>query len=332
MCSTRAATGVIYDLSGISGLDFAEDSRAFAVTDLDGDGNLDLLLKSRLGPQVRAFRNDWGVGRQAIAIELRGTRSNRDAIGARVEVWHAGKRIVKFLNAGSGYLSQHTKRLHFGLGDATMTGKVIVGWPSGLQQEFNALEAGFCYRIVEGSEELRRTPFAKRAPEADRPGPTGENAPRAVPVWLLEPAPLPESRKGPGFLCLFSGDPPPAASGFPFELLDLTRRPDLRGLYSLFRMYLLDYRSDLTLPLVLLLDGRGMARKLYPAIATADVLRADLSRLSGENGGRPGLPFPGTYFTSPGAQLLSSGRRILLGGLSGAGADLSRRSRSPPPG
>ena len=106
--------GRYYDFSGVSGLDCAEDSRAFAVTDIDGDGNLDLLLKSRLGPQVRVFQNQCGVGRKSLAIRLRGVKSNRDAIGARVEV--DGK--VKFVQAGSGYLSQHSKQLHFGLGDA----------------------------------------------------------------------------------------------------------------------------------------------------------------------------------------------------------------------
>ena len=54
--------GRYFDASGISGLDCALDSRAFAVTDLDGDGNLDLLLKSRLAPQVQAFQNDARAG------------------------------------------------------------------------------------------------------------------------------------------------------------------------------------------------------------------------------------------------------------------------------
>ena len=54
--------GRYYDFSGVSGIDFADDSRAFAVTDFDGDGNLDVFLKSRLGPQVRALRNEWGTG------------------------------------------------------------------------------------------------------------------------------------------------------------------------------------------------------------------------------------------------------------------------------
>ena len=57
--------------------------------DVDGDGNLDLIIKSRLGPQVRVLRNQWGVNRRAIVLDLRGTRSNRDAIGAVVKVRHA---------------------------------------------------------------------------------------------------------------------------------------------------------------------------------------------------------------------------------------------------
>jgi FimV-like protein len=306
--------GRYFDVSGISGLDFAEDSRAFAATDLDGDGNLDLLLKSRLGPQVRALRNHWGTGRPAVAFELRGTKSNRDAIGARVEVEHGGKRTVKFLNAGSGYLSQHTKRLHFGLGEATATGKVIVRWPSGLQQEFNGLDAGFCYHIIEGSDEVRRTRFAKRAPEADRPAPAGQNEPQAVPVSLLEPVPLPEVRKGPGFLCMFSGEPPAVPASQPFELLDLTNRPDLRDLYSLFQMYLLDYRVDLTMPLVLLLDGRGMAHKIYPAVPSADILRADLSQLTGGNDNARGLPFRGKYYSPPGRNYFRLGAAFYWAG------------------
>ncbi len=74
------------DASGVSGLDFADDTRTFAVTDLDGDGVPDLLLKNRLGPQIRAMQNDCAAGRPAIAISLRGAKSNTDAIGARVEV------------------------------------------------------------------------------------------------------------------------------------------------------------------------------------------------------------------------------------------------------
>ena len=145
--------GRYYDFSGVSGIDFAEDSRAFAVTDFDGDGNLDVFLKSRLGPQVRALRNEWGHPRRAIAIGLTGTRSNRDAIGAAVEIEYGGRRAVSFVQAGSGYLSQHTKMLHFGLGEAARADKVTICWPSGLKQELRNFDAGFRYHVTEGAAE-----------------------------------------------------------------------------------------------------------------------------------------------------------------------------------
>ena len=96
----------------MSGLDFADDTRTFAVTDFDGDGVPDLVLKNRLGPQIRAMQNDCSAWTKARSrSRLRGTKSNRDAIGARVEV----NGQAQYLNAGSGFLSQHSKKLHFGL-------------------------------------------------------------------------------------------------------------------------------------------------------------------------------------------------------------------------
>jgi hypothetical protein len=66
-----------------------------------------------------------------LEIKLKGTKSNRDGIGARVEVFAAGKRFTDERVASSGYLSQNDGRLHFGLGSATLADKVIVHWPSG---------------------------------------------------------------------------------------------------------------------------------------------------------------------------------------------------------
>jgi hypothetical protein len=152
-----------YDFSGVSGLDFADDSRAFAATDIDGDGNLDMVLKSRLGPQIRVLRNNCGVGRRVIALRLRGTKSNRDGIGARVEV----NGRTQYLNAGSGYLSQHSKQLHFGLGE-TGDAAVRITWPSGVKQEFARLRAGFRYEIEEGSQEVKATPFHERIRRTSR--------------------------------------------------------------------------------------------------------------------------------------------------------------------
>jgi len=291
--------GHYYDYSGVSGIDYPEDSRAFAVTDLDGDGNLDLVLKSRLGPQVRAFQNHWGRGRSVIAFELRGTRSNRDAIGAVVEVDCSGNRSVRTLQAGSGYLSQHTKRLHFGLGSAT-SANVKVRWPSGATQRFDNLDAGFRYRLGEGSNELTRVAFLP--PAAFGVGATlaVDNRPRLEQAWMLEPVPLPETLKGPGFLCLFAGRKPELPAALRFESVDLGTAPaDVAAWYGLFRMYLFDYRVELTLPLLVLLDERGLAHKVYQEIPPAATLQADLAMLKDRTPQQRALPFPGRYYAAP---------------------------------
>ena len=295
-----------YDYSGVSGLDFAEDSRAFAVTDFDGDGNLDLVLKSRLGPQLRVLRNRSGRSGRAIAFDLHGANSNRDAIGARVVVEHAGKKVARWLQAGSGYLAQHTKRLCFGLGNSTAVDKVTVLWPSGLSQEFHNLSAGYRYRITEGDAEAVGVRFSSEAH-------TGVNAALGIPVdnrpslastWLLEPIPLPDARTGPALLCLYTGRKPVVPADAPFQAIDLSSSPpDLAGIYSVFRSYLFDFRVDhragLELPLLLLIDERGFAHKIYASMPAAAELKSDLVRMKEPDRARLALPFDGRYTTPP---------------------------------
>ncbi|MBV9406742.1 MAG: CRTAC1 family protein, partial [Acidobacteriaceae bacterium] len=152
--------GRYVDVSGVSGLDFADDSRAYAVTDFDGDGRPDILLKSRLGPQVRVLQNNWAGSNHAIAFRLHGTKSNRDGIGARIQV--NGK--TKWLDAGSGFLSQHSKTLLFGLSTKADPVNVRVMWPSGVEQKFANLEPGKVYTISEGSEEVETNAFRPHRP------------------------------------------------------------------------------------------------------------------------------------------------------------------------
>ena len=213
-----------YDFSGVSGLDFADDSRAFAVTDIDGDGNLDIVLKSRLAPQVRVLQNNCAGGRRSIVVGLRGTKSNRDAIGARVEV----NGMVQYLNAGSGYLSQSSKRLHFGLGEAGHSRRhhpLAIGAGA----EVPGPGGRVIYEFTEASQEIKRTPFRPRTSL-----PAGSRWPPKIgPTSQLHGCSiqcrLPEKRKGPGFL-LLTADPRPAIpAGLPFEVIDVTRAPGRRS-------------------------------------------------------------------------------------------------------
>jgi tetratricopeptide (TPR) repeat protein len=283
-----------YDYSGVSGLDFADDSRAFAATDIDGDGNLDIVLKSRLGPQIRVLRNNCGVDRRSIALRLRGVKSNRDGIGARVEV----NGRVQYLNAGSGYLSQHSKQLHCGLGQAREAA-VKITWPSGVTQEFARLRAGFRYEIEEGSEAVKATPFRERM-NIPAAAVQSMNQPDFAATWLFDPVPLPEPRKGPGFLLLTAGAGPAMPPSLPCEVVDVTRAPqDLAAQYSIFRRYLFELRTDLELPLLLLIDDRSRAHKIYAEMPGAAVLEGDLKILRAGRSAELALPFPGRYFTRP---------------------------------
>ncbi len=94
-----------------------------------------------------------GIG-NSIVFRLRGTKSNRDAIGAAVTVEAAALRQTKHLQAGSGFLSQHTKELFFGLGKNQAPIHAIVRWPSGLTQAFALLPVNHRVEIEEGARDF----------------------------------------------------------------------------------------------------------------------------------------------------------------------------------
>jgi tetratricopeptide (TPR) repeat protein len=301
--------GRYHDYSGVSGIDKAEDSRAFAFTDIDGDGNADLILKSRMGPQVRVFQNECGVGRKAIVFALRGTKSNRDAIGARVDV----DGQVKWLAAGSAYLSQHTKRMHFGLGDRQRAEKVRIQWPSGAEQEFGPFEAGFLYEIVEGSADVRSKPLKPHHAREERPV-AADNHARLHTTWLWEPVPLPEKRRGPGLFVVHAGEPLPRLRA-PLDALDLREAPPgLAAGFAIFRRYLFDYRVDLETPLWLLIDGESRVRKVYAEAPDNAAAEADLRSIDVPLPDARGLPFPGYYTGSPRRDYYKFGGALLQAG------------------
>jgi tetratricopeptide (TPR) repeat protein len=299
-----------YDFSGVSGIDKAEDSRAFAFTDIDGDGNLDLILRSRMGPQVRVFQNNCGISRNVLVLSLRGTRSNRDGIGARVEV----DGQVKWLGTGSGYLSQHTKRLHFGLGAREHAEKIRVYWPSGEMQELPSLAADYVYEVTEGAAEYRSKRLHSHAEYPDTVSFTADNQSRFFTAWLREPVPLPEERRGPALLVLHAGEPLPRLP-VPLQALDLRRAPpDLAAAYAIVRRYLFDYRADLETPFWLLLDTQGRIRKVYAEAPDAATAQDDLRSADGPVPDRRGLPFPGAWFGQSARDYYKFGGALLQAG------------------
>ena len=151
--------GTFTDVSGVLGLDLRDDSRAFGLADFDGDGRLEFVLKNRTAPQLRVMRNSMeGLG-NVVVLRLVGHTSNRDAIGSLVTVEHTGRRQVKQLSAGSGFASQHTKEMFFGVGDAEGEIAVTVRWPDGRSSHFEHLPANQRITLEEGKGDFKAAPF-----------------------------------------------------------------------------------------------------------------------------------------------------------------------------
>jgi Tfp pilus assembly protein PilF/peroxiredoxin len=188
--------GTFSDVSGAIGLDFPEDGRAFALSDFDHDGRLEVLLKNRNGPQVRLLKNVMTELGSSIAFRLRGTKSNYDAIGAVLTLETESGRQTRMLQAGSGFLSQHSKEIFFGLGEAKGTLKASIRWPSGLVQELNDLPSNHRVWVEEGSAPSRVEPF-KTQRYSSRPTPQPrmpEPLPLKAESWLLAPLAAPDFR------------------------------------------------------------------------------------------------------------------------------------------
>jgi len=185
--------GSFSDVSGITRLDFREDGRAFALGDFDGDGRQEMVLKNRNAPQVRILRNVMTEIGDAVSFRLRGTKSNRDAIGAAITVECGKLRQTKYVQAGSGFLSQHSKEIFFGLGKVSTSISAVVRWPCGLTQAFVNIPADQRLTIEEGRDGFAASPFAARPPIASEPTANyKKQLPEQVETWLIEPLPAPD--------------------------------------------------------------------------------------------------------------------------------------------
>jgi hypothetical protein len=142
--------GKFRDVAGEIGGGFTQPKvgRGLAYGDFDRDGDLDLLMTTNNGPAY-LFRNDQAGGNKSIRIRLVGTKSNRDAIGARVRIFHAETSQSRLVKGGSSYLSQSELPLTFGLGKREKIDRLVIDWPGGATEEHKNLAAGRAYECVE---------------------------------------------------------------------------------------------------------------------------------------------------------------------------------------
>lgn len=126
----------------------AHGGRGLAVGDLNNDGQMDLVVANQEArPSV--LMNQGVPGGHWLLLELRGTTSNRSAIGARVTARVSGRSHMREVKSGGSYLSQSDLRVHFGLGAATTVDELEIRWPSGRVQTESGIPANQIITIVE---------------------------------------------------------------------------------------------------------------------------------------------------------------------------------------
>ncbi|MBX6314889.1 MAG: VCBS repeat-containing protein, partial [Isosphaeraceae bacterium] len=144
------ARGHLVDVSTQAGAPFQAPhlGRGLAAGDLDNDGRVDALIVAQDEPLV--YLHNRTEGGHALTIQLEGTASNRDGLGARVTIEASGRRLVAWRHGGGSYQAASDPRLHFGLGAAQRIETLEVRWPSGHVDRLRDLNADRIYLVREG--------------------------------------------------------------------------------------------------------------------------------------------------------------------------------------
>jgi enediyne biosynthesis protein E4 len=163
--------GRLTDVTSLAGAPFQRlhVGRGLAVGDLDNDGRVDAVMVAQNEPLVYFHNRTESVGGHYVTIQLEGTKSNRDGVGAVVTIKAGGEQQVSQHFGGGSYQSAGDHRLHFGLGKFERIESVNVHWPSGQSDHHENLPVDKFYRFKEGNS------AAQPANRASRPAQLGRN-------------------------------------------------------------------------------------------------------------------------------------------------------------
>ena len=150
--------GTFQDISRSAGaaIQAEKASRGAACGDLDGDGDLDIIVVN-LNERPSVLRNDGEQANNWLVVRLEGAQSNRSGIGARIQVTAGGRTQTDEVRSAGSYYSSDGLRVHFGLGRAPEAERIEIRWPSGARQVFKNVKGNRLVFIheTEGIEEGR---------------------------------------------------------------------------------------------------------------------------------------------------------------------------------
>jgi hypothetical protein len=146
--------GTFTEIGTAAGTDLITNSRGVAVADFWNRGRLDIAVAASTDRHA-LLKNLIDNGSSWLGVELTGTRTNRDAVGARITIEVEGKRQMREIVLGDGYGSQNSLRQYFGLGANTKVDELTIRWPrSGITQKFRDIRANQILQITEGESTL----------------------------------------------------------------------------------------------------------------------------------------------------------------------------------
>lgn len=143
------------DLSFESSVNLDSDSRSAIASDFDRDGDVDLLVSSVGGGPIRLFQNRIPRIHNRVRIDLQGTESNRQAIGARIVAKIGSETITRDIFPTNGFMGQAPCELVLGVGAASKIDELTIRWPTGQRSQFSDVPVAKVIQVVEGEQSYK---------------------------------------------------------------------------------------------------------------------------------------------------------------------------------